>query len=617
MQTSINDSTESPKPARPRSPINPLKSASLDDSKTTTERKQPDFISKNKEKLKKNPNNLNIPEITIVEIIDNETPKVKPKGNPTVNRAKSLSRPTTKKPQEDSKLAKPGTGKTLKSLQIKDSLIDSLLRVDERSTEIEGRASPQRASTPVKVEEKQFKRSGSKAPESNNEITTSLKSQEVLANKFIKEFQSTLAEIGKTSETIDLKTTIELLTRLRFIKNDPLSGKSEENSAMVGRLWKLINGELTAKVQNLLCVCLNIMHLYSPSGHLADSECTNIKSWSFLHGIFVYNSDEALKIHRTFYQFYQNRRLAPKKVTESQDLSADYSFKPQINRISRDLASEGRNRYGSLGTQKREEYLNKKKEEITKQRDLLVKTGDEVEVKNSNFQPTLLARSGSKQKKIEIQLKSPAPRPEPRKAPVAIKKDPVLKEFTSPKTEKSKLEVNQEFYSAKVQKEIERMKKVRDEKEKEKKVETNIFRHKKSNSFANNEGPVRAFNLRPNSNSRVEVKKPPNLDSMTDRSEVIVFENNVSLNSPLLLSDTQSVEVFEDRFDKQIREFGDDEIPDESYDRSYEAASRIPSLKVPNHATALQLINFINEHNLTEDSAEKLLQIFNLTPKVT
>ena len=612
--TSINDPTESPKPARPRSPIHPLKSPSMDESKPSFDRKQPDFISKNKEKLKKNPNNVHISEINIAEIIDNETPKVKPKPNLTVNRAKSLSRPTTKKPLEDSKLAKPGTGKTLKSLQIKDSLIDSLLKIDEKSTEQEARISPLRASTPVKAEERQAKRSGSKAPESNNEITTSLKSQEVLANKFIKEFQSTLAEIGQVSETIDLKTTIELLAKLRFIKNDSASGKFDEESNMVNKLWKLINGEITAKVQNLLCVCLNIMHLYSPSGHLADSECTNIKSWSFLHGIFVYNSDEALKIHRTFYQFYQNRRLAPKKVTESQDLSADYSFKPQINRVSRDLASEGRNRYGSLGTQKREEYLNKKKEEITKQRDILVKKSDEVEVKNSNFQPTLLARSGSKQKKNEIQLKSPAPRPEARKVPIVIKKEPVIKEFTSPKVEKPKLEVNQEFYSVKVQKEIERMKKVRDEKEK--KVETNIFRHKKSNSFANNEGPVKAFNLRPNSNSKVEIKKPPNLDNMTDRSEVIVFENNVSLNSPLLLSDTQSVEVFEDQFDKRVREFEDDEIPDESYDKSYEAASRIPSLKVPNHATALQLINFINEHNLTEDSAEKLLQIFNLTPKV-
>ena len=614
MQNLSNHPSDSLRLSRSRSPNRYIKSPALDESQNKSEKKQPDFISKNKEKLKKKPNNLNISEINVQEIIENETPKAKPKPNCAANRAKSLNRPITKKTLESSKQAKPALDKTLTSLHIKDSLIESLLKIDEKSIEQEGRISPDRGFTPSKAEEKQFKRSGSRAPESSNEITTSLRSQEVLANKFIKEFQSILAEIGQFSDKIDLKTTIELLTRLRFIKNDSTSGKHEEESGMIAKLWKLINGELTAKAQNLLCICLNILHLYSPGGHHADTECKNIKSWSYLNGIFVYNSDEALKIHRAFYQLYQNRMLVPKKVNESQDLSADYSFKPQINRISRDLASEGRSRYGSLGSQKREEYLTKKKDEVAKQRDILIKKTDEVEVKNCTFQPTLLARSGSKQKKNDLQFKSPAPRPEPRKAPVFMKKEPVNKEFTSPKIERPKLEVNKEFYSAKVQKEIERMKKVRDDKEK--KAEGNIFRHKKSNSFANNEGPVKAFNTRPSSNLKSEKKNPNEFDNMTDRSEIIAFENNLSLHSPLLLSDTQSVEVFEERFDKNIMIFEDDEIPDESIDKSCEAANRIPSLKVPNHSTALQLINFINEHNLSEDSAEKLLQIFNLTPKV-
>lgn len=614
MQNLSNDPGDCSRLSRSRSPNKYLKPSALDESQNASERKQPDFITKNKEKLKKKPNNLNISEINVHEIIENETPKVKPKPNPAANRAKSLNRPITKKPLEDSKQAKPALDKTLTSLHIKDSQIESLLKIDEKSIEQEGRISPDRAFTPSKVEEKLCKRSGSRAPESSNEITTSLRSQEVLANKFIKEFQSTLAEIGQSSDKIDLKTTVDLLTRLRFIKNDSTSSKHEEESGMIVKLWKLINGELTAKVQNLLCICLNILHLYSPNGHLADSECIHIKSWTYLNGIFVYNSDEALKIHRTFYELYQNRRLVPKKVNESQDLSADYSFKPQINRISRDLASEGRNRYGSLGSQKREEYLTKKKDEVAKQRDILIKKTDEVEVKNCTFQPTLLARSGSKQKKNDTQVKSPAPRPEPRKAPIYMKKDHVNKELTSHRIEKPKFEVNKEFYSVKVQKEIERMKKVRDEKEK--KAEGNIFRHKKSNSFTNNEAPVKAFNIRPNSNMRSEIKKPIEMDNMTDRSEIIAFENNLSLQSPLLLSDTHSVEVFEDKFDKKIKDFEDDEIPDESIDKSCEVANRVPSLKVPNHATALQLINFINEHNLSEDSAEKLLQIFNLTPKV-
>jgi hypothetical protein len=602
MQSKPKDQSDSVQPRRAESPSKVSKPLTDNNPK---EKKPADYITKNMQKLKK---------INIEEIIDSETPKVSQKPTPSVTRAKSMSRPVSKRLTEDSKQVKTeGLEKSITSIHFKDSQIENLLKIDEKSLEQEGRASPLRPFTPSKAEEKPFKRSSSKAPDNSNEITTSLRSQEVLANKFIKEFHSALADMQKVSETIDLKSAIDLLAKLRFLKNDSGCTKQDEESSLMVKLWKLINGELTAKVQNLLCVLLNILHLYSPSGHLADASCTGVKSWMFVNGIFVYNSDEALKIHRMFYQLYQNRRLAPKKVTESQDLSSDYSFKPQINRVSRDLASEGRNRYGSLGSQKREDFLNKKKEEVLKQRDQLVKKTDEIEVNSCTFQPTLLARSGSKQKKPEIVLKNPAPKPEPRKAPVLKKVPGKVQDFTSPKSEKPKIEVNQEFYSAKVQKEIERMKKVRDEKEK--KAEGNIFRHKKSNSFANNEGPVKAFNLRPSGNQKVDLKKEETLERLTDRSEVLHFDNNLSLNSPLLISDTKSVEVFDDQFDKRMKTFEDEEIPDESIDSSVDVARTIPSLKVPNHAAALQLITFINEHNLSEDSAEKLLQIFSMTPK--
>lgn len=577
--------------------------------------KKPNFINKNIEKLRKKSKDITISNIDITELIESEsTPKsIKPLTRPTTKlntRGQSLTRPIKKldpKPKEDPKTIQKSLTGTSTTFYQKDTEIENLLKIDE----YEGRQSPQISLTPNKNEEKANKRSSSKAPEGFNEITTSLKSQEFLANKFIKDFNSALIELDAGTDLIDLEKLTLFLEKLRFIKNDRLSKGHEEESAQVLKLWKMINGESTVKVQNLLSICLNIMNLYSPNGHSADSECTNLKSWSFMNGIFVYNSDEALKIHKMFYQFYQNRRLAPKKVTESLDLSQEYSFKPMINRNSRDLASEGKNRYGSLGSQKREEFLNKKKEEIVKQREKVVSSKDEIEVKNNTFQGNLIGRSGSKQKKIETQAKSPILKTEPRKIPLIPRKDQRKPLTTaSARAENEKISVIKECQTVKVQSNLERIKKNKEEKEK--RNEQNIFKHKRTNSNVKEiKGPVKVFRNCLNS-EKVSGTQTPIIDNLTGRSEILGFDNEISINSPLMSSEIVGTKDFNDDFFRD-----ENEEEEEKKNEEMNFFGKMPTFQANNHAATLQLISFINEHNLTEDSADKLLKIFSMGPKIS
>lgn len=570
--------------------------------------KKPNFISKNIEKLRKKPIDVTFPSIDITELIESEsTPKSsKPQPKPN-NRVQSLCRPMKRsesKVTDDPKSIQKSLTGTSKTLYQKDVEIENLLKIDE----FEGRQSPQISNSPVKYEEKPNKRSASKAPEGSNEITTSLKSQEFLANKFIKDFQTALSEVEANADTLDQKNMILLLQKLRFIKNENLSTKHEEEVNQVQKLWKMINGESsTVKIQNLLSICLNIMNLYSPTGHFADSESIGLKSWSFMNGIFVYNSDEALKVHKMFFEFYQNRRFAPKKVNESMDMSQEYSFKPIINRNSRDLASEGRSRYGSLGSQKREEFLNKKKEEIDKKREKVEKKNDS-EAKIVSIQPTLLARSGSRQKKVETVAKNPAPKPEARKVPILPRKNfKARPTATSPRVEPEKKTVEKEFQTVKVESNFEKIKKIKEEREK--RVEQNIFRHKKSNSNVGvAKGPVKVFKSCVNSEF-VSGTITPSKENLTERSEIINFDGEISMSSPLLNNEVRSVEVFEKIDEDCLGQ--DEEVKD------FEGISGRMALGGNNHAATLQLISFINEHNLDEDSAEKLLKIFQMGPKIS
>jgi len=99
---------------------------------------------------------------------------------------------------------------------------------------------------------------------------------------------------------------------------------------------------------------------------------------------------------------------------------------------------------------------------------------------------------------------------------------------------------------------------------------------------------------------------------MTERSEVSGFEDEVSINSPLLSSGIIGVKNFDDNF------FGDEiEEEQQANGKKMTKDSGLFGKQPNNHAATLQLITFINEHNLTEDSADKLLKIFSMGPKIS
>ncbi|OMJ94675.1 hypothetical protein SteCoe_2175 [Stentor coeruleus] len=159
------------------------------------------------------------------------------------------------------------------------------------------------------------KRVASKQPErpaSCDLITTSLKSQDVLANKFIKEFEKIIQDLNLNNDDIDLDHTITILTNLRFINNEPGSLSFDNEVSLVDKLWKLFGGNPTIKTSSLMTMCLHIMNLYKANSYFIDENCANIKTWTIVNGINVYSPDEALKIHKQYYDFYQNRRFGIK-----------------------------------------------------------------------------------------------------------------------------------------------------------------------------------------------------------------------------------------------------------------------------------------------------------------
>ena len=70
----------------------------------------------------------------------------------------------------------------------------------------------------------------------NLTISTSLRSQQVLAMKFIKEFNEIVTELGIIKDEIDINSTMLILHKLNFIKNDPKSSNFEEESILILRL---------------------------------------------------------------------------------------------------------------------------------------------------------------------------------------------------------------------------------------------------------------------------------------------------------------------------------------------------------------------------------------------
>ncbi|OMJ95423.1 hypothetical protein SteCoe_1186 [Stentor coeruleus] len=192
--------------------------------------------------------------------------------------------------------------------------LEKTLSVDEESKLSLRRNSSSRIRN-LRAEKSPPKRIASRQPErpeSSELVTTGLKSQEVLANKFIKEFEKIVKSLNLSTDDITLDHTITILTNLQFINNEPGSISFENEVSLVDKLWKLFGGNPTIKISSLMTMCLHIMNLYKSNSYFTDENCSNIKTWTVVNGIYVYSPDEALKIHKQYYDFYHNRSFGVK-----------------------------------------------------------------------------------------------------------------------------------------------------------------------------------------------------------------------------------------------------------------------------------------------------------------
>ncbi|OMJ78108.1 hypothetical protein SteCoe_22175 [Stentor coeruleus] len=301
------------------------------------------------------------------------------------------------------------------------------MHINDKNNLTSKKSSTLKPKTEPRIEKSPTKRSASKTQDEhiNYDITTSLKSQEVLANKFVKEYEIAVQNLNLQSENIDFGNTVTLLTILGFINNDPGSLTYDNEMHLVNKLWESLGGMMNIKVSSLLTMCLHIMNLYKANSYFTDEKCANIKTWVFMHGIHVYRHEEVLKIHKKYYEFYQNRSLGKKTCKNTE-----------------------KNEESLLGVDRKSMFTRKNKSVSIK--DELV---ENMNVKDRKFAHSPIAfRKSMNNPKFSMML---------------YKNNNEKHKDFYPDIEKSKVKEQSEgFYSEKVQKEIKRMRDYREQKAK-------------------------------------------------------------------------------------------------------------------------------------------------------
>ena len=497
--------------------------------------------------------------------------------------------------------------------------------------------------TEIILEKAPPKRSSSKANEGRNplELTLSLRSQQVLTNKFIKEFNNSIETSEINSEKLDLNSVIAILQQLNFIKNDPSGNKFEEETMLVLKLWKLSKCENFIAKSHFLATCLHIMNLPLPEGSEQD----------------VYSVEEALQIHKTMFPLYQNKQLMvtqKKKKVEKDKALEECSFKPKINEDSKYMASEKKRRFGSVGSQLRDEYFEWKNSRFEEKRKQIKQEKEEMEIEECTFKPVIFSRSFSKPKNKEdsrsrtINNKSNVTKEEPSfsnelKISGAFSENIILTPNEKKANNPEKIpEPSRKFNSHEsIQKEIERLRKARELKQKKKSVTESPQGKKpqivdKDSKFISpskspaprtkNQGTFRSVDKITQLPSEINIEYTQKSDNteLDEKREQITSEENQHIgenhNEAVNKIDSESLKNTEKKEDIEIISSNQyitvDEIVESS--ESNITRSELVENKEPGHDSSLHdkefaLENFIIEHFIPNEAAEKLRNILKLT----
>ena len=146
-----------------------------------------------------------------------------------------------------------------------------------------------------------------------------IKSEKVLALKFIKEFNNKFDVISGGKTELDMDETILLLQDMFFFIVDSDFQRAEIEGALFKKMWKILGAEESNEISmdNLKTFLLGIMNYFIPTiAH--DDESTSLGK--FISEKYYLRQEEVLRIHRMFMPLYENRISMLKKVGQQKKI---------------------------------------------------------------------------------------------------------------------------------------------------------------------------------------------------------------------------------------------------------------------------------------------------------
>jgi hypothetical protein len=300
-----------------------------------------------------------------------------------------------------------------------------------------------------------------------SEVTTSIKSQQVLLKRFTKELLDSISKFNISVEKITFDDLISLFQSLNFIKSNPQHCKYEEEYALALKFWKRTCVNEFISIEKLLSSCLASIGIFISQVLDEISIEPPIDTQKLLSAL---TTEQEHKFHKLFYKFHENRMFSIKKY--KQKPAKEPSFKPTLSPETKALAKRKRNEIGITGSQKRLDYFLQEKKKTLEKAEKFKTEKEEEEAKNCTFKPKILKKNysnveiSSQDHRTLILYEKSKKNKEPNiKSSQEIELEKNLAECTFvPQINKQKIkEKESPLYSKSVLKQIERLQKGREE----------------------------------------------------------------------------------------------------------------------------------------------------------
>jgi hypothetical protein len=221
-----------------------------------------------------------------------------------------------------------------------------------------------------------------------SEITTSIKSQQVLAKKFSKEFLKIIEDLQIPQVSFD--SFLVVMKNLRFLKDD--------DSILALKLWNTINDQNSEKIslEKTLSCLLSLLGIYA--SQVVNSFLVVSKELNFQTVATALPIHLEMRIHKNFHKLNENRRIPSHKPSNS--MTSGFSFAPQLNCKSQSLAKKKYEQLGGLSPLKKIEYYlgEKKKHAEQAQKEKIEKQDKELE--ECTFVPKIIKKGTSPAKNV-------------------------------------------------------------------------------------------------------------------------------------------------------------------------------------------------------------------------